>query len=389
LGNKKNRLNVSPLQTKRFRLGRSDGLEPEEVPAPPGAIRSRVARSGWVVFLNFIFTCIMLGLLLGLVLFAFGKAEFTKPGPLLGKQVVSIKKGSSLSSISTVLHQKGIISDSTIFKIGVRFYRNQSKLSAGEYRFEPNVSMQEVMDILAEGKAITHSVSFPEGFTIYQIAKRLEANEILKGDMPRVLKEGSLLPDTYIFERGATRAEMVERMRTAQNKLLADLWEKRDPDLPLTSPEELVILASIVEKETGIASERPRVASVFVNRLRKKMRLQSDPTIIYGLFGGVGKPKGRPIYKSDIEKKTPYNTYHIDGLPPTPIANPGRESLKAVANPLKTEDIFFVADGTGGHVFAKTLKEHNNNVANWRKLEKKKAAEKKKKEAEEAKPAAQ
>jgi len=197
------------------------------------------------------------------------------------------------------------------------------------------------------------------------------SDDILEGDLPETLPaEGSLMPDTYPFQRGTTRVEVVERMKVAQASFLSRVWAKRIPDLPISTPEELVTLASIVEKETGKADERPHVASVFINRLNRGMKLQSDPTIIYGIFGGAGKPSDRPIYKSDIETPTPYNTYTIPALPPGPIANPGRAAMEAVANPSRTDDIFFVANGTGGHVFAKTLDEHNQNVARWRQIEK-------------------
>ena len=190
------------------------------------------------------------------------------------------------------------------------------------------------------------------------------------GDMPAELPpEGMLVADTQRFARGTTRSEIIEKMIREQKQLVESIWKRRQPDLPIANIEEFVTLASIVEKETGRADERTRVAGVFINRLRKGMRLQSDPTIVYGLFGGEGKPSDRPIYRSDIDKPTPYNTYLIDGLPPTPIANPGRAALEAVANPSQTDELYFVADGTGGHVFAKTLEEHNENVVRWRKIE--------------------
>src|SRR5690606_29117432 len=210
--------------------------------------------------------------------------------------------------------------------------------------------------------------------TVKQIFDRIESDPILIGDMPKELPpEGMIFADTLNFTRGTTRAEIIDRMIASQQKLIDEIWEKRRPDLPIKDKNEFVTLASIVEKETGIASERPHVAAVFINRLNKGMRLQSDPTIIYGLFGGAGKPADRPIFKSDIEKPTPYNTYVINGLPPSPIANPGRAALEAVANPLDTDDLYFVADGTGGHVFAKTLDEHNANVRKWRAIEREKA----------------
>ena len=233
------------------------------------------------------------------------------------------------------------------------------------------MSMYEVMDTIRSGKGILHKVSLPEGLTVKKIFDRLAENEVLVGDLPEELPpEGSLMPDTYPFQRGTTRQEVIDRMKKAQEEFLASVWERRIDGLPIKTPEELVILASIVEKETGKADERPRVASVFINRLNRGMKLQSDPTIIYGIFGGEGKPKDRPIFKSDIEKETPYNTYTIPALPPGPIANPGRAAMEAVANPSRTEDLFFVANGTGGHVFSKTLEEHNQNVARWRAIEK-------------------
>jgi UPF0755 protein len=197
----------------------------------------------------------------------------------------------------------------------------------------------------------------------------------LDGTIAEIPPDGSLLPDTYHYSYGDKRSEILGRMTKAMDGALAELWAKRAADLPLTSPTEALILASIVEKETGVADERAHVASVFLNRLGKGMRLQSDPTIIYGLFGGEGKPADRPIYQSDLKKDTPYNTYMIKGLPPTPIANPGKDALEAVANPWKTQDLYFVADGTGGHVFAATLDEHNANVRRWRKLEAEKGAD--------------
>ncbi len=236
--------------------------------------------------------------------------------------------------------------------------------------------MMQVMETLRSGKGIVYKVTVPEGLTSYQIMQRVAANDVLVGEMPTDIPvEGSLMPDTYPFQRGTTRSEVIETMKRAQLKFLADVWQRRVSGLPVSTPEELVILASIVEKETGKADERPHVASVFVNRLNQGIKLQSDPTIVYGIFGGQGKPKGRPIYRSDLKKVTGYNTYIIPALPPGPISNPGRASLEAVANPSNTKDLFFVADGTGGHVFAQTLKQHNANVKRWRVIEKRMKAE--------------
>jgi len=237
------------------------------------------------------------------------------------------------------------------------------------------MSMYDVMQTLRQGKGVVHKVSIPEGLTSFQIMQRIAQNSILTGEMPdEIPSEGSLLPDTYPFQRGLARQELINQMMSAQEIFLKEVWQRRVPGLPFSTPEEMVILASIVEKETGQADERPHVASVFVNRLSQGIRLQSDPTIIYGIFGGEGKPKGRPIYQSDLDKVTDYNTYIIKALPPGPISNPGRASLEAVANPSKTSDLFFVADGTGGHVFAATLAEHNANVSRWRAVEKRRKA---------------
>lgn len=343
-------------------------LEPKEAPAPPP--RSNQARNGLVVVLNFMMSSLVFFTLLLCVVVFLGKRSFEQPGPLESARTLQIESGSSVAQITSKLRASGIIDNDLIFRAGVRAYRAGGELKAGEYLFKPRMSMYEVMETIRSGKGILHKVSIPEGFTVKQIFDRLAENDILDGELPDELPpEGSLLPDTYPFQRGTTRKEVLERMAMAQEKYLTRIWNSRIDDLPIKTPEEMVILASIVEKETGKADERPRVASVFINRLRKGMKLQSDPTIIYGLFGSEGKPKDRPIYKSDLESDTPYNTYVIRGLPPGPISNPGRAALEAVANPSRTDDLFFVADGTGGHVFAKTLEEHNENVVRWRAIE--------------------
>ncbi|MGB7204078.1 MAG: endolytic transglycosylase MltG, partial [Anderseniella sp.] len=236
---------------------------------------------------------------------------------------------------------------------------------AGEYQFAARSSLADVLRKIKSGKIVTYKVSVPEGFTTWQVLERLKAHEVLTGEIEKVPLEGELLPDTYVFSRGRTRQSIIDQMQAAQLKLIEKLWPTRASDLPFETPQQALILASIVEKETGVADERARVAAVFVNRMRKGMRLQSDPTIIYGITKGQGKLE-RPIYRSDINEKTEYNTYQINGLPPTPIANAGAESIKAVLNPIESDELFFVADGTGGHVFAKTLAEHNENVKKWR-----------------------
>jgi len=344
-------------------------LQAQEVPPPPK--RSKSAKGNMIVFMNFMMSCLVLAVI-GLCLVAlYAKSEFQSAGPLDAPQTVVIKEGSTLTDISNQLLSNGVIDNGLIFSQGVKVLQAQNSMKAGEYLFKPQMSMYDVMETIRSGKGILHKVSIPEGLTVFQIFQRVAENEILEGPMPEEMPpEGSLMPDTYPFQRGTKRKEVIERMRVAQESFLAQVWAKRIPNLPISTPQELVTLASIVEKETGRADERPRVAAVFINRLNKGMRLQSDPTIIYGIFGGEGKPKDRPIYKSDIETPTPYNTYTIAALPPGPIANPGRAAMEAVANPSRTDELFFVANGTGGHVFAKTLEEHNQNVARWRQIEK-------------------
>jgi UPF0755 protein len=250
--------------------------------------------------------------------------------------------------------------------------RHRGPLKAGEFLFKARASLDEAVDTLIQGKAILHTLSIPEGLTSEQIMARLNENEILTGEVSEVPREGSLMPDTYKFERGMTRQQLVNLMQAKQREATTQIWSRRSPDLPIKTPQELVILASVIEKETGRGDERARVASVFVNRLSKRMKLQSDPTIVYGIVGGKGT-LGRGILRSEIEKPTPYNTYAIEGLPPGPIANPGRAALEAAANPLKTKDLYFVADGTGGHAFAETYEQHQRNVTRWRQIERSKA----------------
>ena len=241
----------------------------------------------------------------------------------------------------------------------------RSELKAGEYQFQKQASLRDVIDTLVSGKVVQHALTIPEGLTSEQIVARLLENDILSGQVKEIPREGTLLPETYRFERGTTREQVIQRMHQAQRRLLAEIWERRSPDVPIRSVEQLVTLASIVEKETGRPDERTRVAAVFSNRLQKKMKLQSDPTIIYGLVGGKGT-LGRPIKRSEIQQPTPYNTYAIEGLPPGPIANPGRASLEATANPARTRELYFVADGTGGHTFTENYGEHQKSVAKLR-----------------------
>ncbi|MDE2375395.1 MAG: endolytic transglycosylase MltG, partial [Hyphomicrobiales bacterium] len=241
-------------------------------------------------------------------------------------------------------------------------------LKAGEYQFKAHASVRDVVATIVDGRVVAHQITIPEGLTSEQIVARLLDDDVLTGNIKEIPREGTLLPDTYNFTRGTTREQMIQRMQQAQQRTLKEIWDRHSPDLPIKTPEQLVTLASLVEKETAKPEERSRVAAVFVNRLKQKMRLQSDPTIIYGLVGGKGM-LGRPIMKSEIDQPTPYNTYQIDGLPPGPIANPGRASLEAAANPARTRELYFVADGTGGHAFAETYEQHQKNVARLRATE--------------------
>ncbi len=341
---------------------------------PKDKRRSRGSRNSLVIFLNFCFSVALIGVVIGGAVLYWGANRFEAPGPLQAEATFMVPRGGGLQSISAGLEREGIIDNAEIFQAGVRLAGAGGELKAGEYAFERGVSMREVMDALRDGRSIQHSISVPEGWTVDQVFARLETNETLVGDMPEKPEEGSLLPDTYVFTRGESRADVVERMRAAQAEMVEEIWATRVEGLPIDTVEEFVTLASIVERETGVADERPHVASVFINRLNEGMRLQSDPTFIYGIWGGAGKPPGEPLRRSHIDSDTPYNTYRINGLPPGPIANPGRAALEAVANPLDTDDLYFVADGTGGHAFARTLDEHNANVRAYRRLMAERAA---------------
>jgi UPF0755 protein len=276
---------------------------------------------------------------------------------------VMLRRGAGLNEIATSLERAGAVRSATIFIAAAQVTGAARDLKAGEYEFASKSSMSRVLGDIRAGRIVRHQVTIPEGTTSEMAVEILNREEALTGVAPTP-PEGALLPETYDFERGEDRAAVLQRMMDARDSLLTTLWAKRKPGLPISTPDEAVILASIVEKETGVARERPQVASVFVNRLVKGMRLESDPTIIYGIT--KGRPLGRRILLSELQAPTPYNTYAISGLPPTPIANPGRASLAAVLDPPDTDYLFFVADGSGGHAFAATYAEHEQNVARWR-----------------------
>jgi UPF0755 protein len=352
----------------------SEALRPEAGTPPPR--RSRASRSQFVVFMNFVVSTIFLVVLAAVAAAYFGKTMFEQPGPSTTASTVIVKEGTGSQEIADQLERRGLISDSRVFWLGTRILGADGKLKAGEYEVKAGASMRDIVEVLQSGKSILYSLTVPEGLTVEQALQRIAQNEALTGPMPaqRPL-EGTLAADTQRFTRGTSRDQIIKKLLKDQSELVQSVWERRVDDLPLANVDEFVTLASIVEKETGVSDERSRVAAVFINRLKKGMRLQSDPTIIYGIYGGKGKPADKPITQSDLNRQTPYNTYQINGLPPTPIANPGRAALEAVANPSQTDDLYFVADGTGGHVFAKTLEEHNENVARWRAIEKQRAAE--------------
>ena len=303
--------------------------------------------------------------------FVFERVNFTAPGPAApagaASTVVLVAPGERLLAISQKLESAGAVRNGLLFALGVRLRGEGAELKAGEYAIPSRASMDDVAAILIAGKSIEHKVTAAEGLTSQMIYALVNSDPVLVGDAGPVPPEGSLLPETYLYTRGATRSEMVARMHEAQQKVADQAWMTRVPNLPFRTPEDALILASIVEKETSIPAERRHVAAVFINRLRLGMKLQSDPTIIYGISKGY--PLGRGIRQSEIGAATPYNTYVIGGLPPTPICNPGKDSIEAVLNPQASQDLYFVADGSGGHVFASSVAEHERNVARWRQIE--------------------
>lgn len=372
------------------------------------------------------FFIVALFLLGGVVLW--GAGQYRDPGPLTQAICLRVESGTNMRAVSRELEAEGAISSATIYRIGSDYSEKSSQLKAGSFLIPSAVSMEEIVDIVTRGGASTcgtevvyrigvtrsvvqvreldpasnrfvevaefaqdaedipaayldvrqeadtrYRVAMAEGVTSWQVVQMLNAIDALGADFDGIPTEGSLAPDSYEFVPGDSVESVVERMVTAQARILAEAWTQRDDELPVSTPEEALILASIVEKETGLPDERRQVASVFVNRLNRGMRLQTDPTVIYGITNGQGV-LGRGLRQSELRRETPYNTYVITGLPPTPIANPGRASIEAALNPEDTDLIFFVADGTGGHAFADNLNDHNRNVARWRAVEAERAA---------------
>ena len=306
-------------------------------------------------------------------LFAWGHGQFTQPGPAANEVTLVLPRGGGLVDIARRLETAGVISDARLFAIGVRLYDRQGHLKAGEYRLDAGISMRGVMNALVGGVTVVRRLTIPEGLLTTEIVDLVAKADGLAGEIATMPGEGRLLPETYHYSYGDDRAALIARMAAAMDAALAELWSGRDPDLPLQSPDEALVLASIVEKETAVPGERAHIAGVFVNRLKRGMRLQSDPTVAYGLTNGA-QPLDRPLSRKDLTSKTAYNTYVIKRLPPGPIANPGRAAIAAVMRPLATKDLYFVADGSGGHAFAETFAEHRKNVRRWRKIQRERNA---------------
>ncbi len=374
----------------------------------------------------FTFLAVALFLIGGVVLW--GRGQYAAEGPLTQAICLQVKPGTNMRRVSENLENQGAVSSGAIFRMGVEYEDKSGQLKAGSYLLQPGTSMAEIADVVTTSGASTcgtevvyrigvnrisiqvreldpatnrfveraefqpgkeevpsvyaekrdqvdtrYRVALAEGVTSWQVVEAMKAMDVLEGSAGNVPPEGSLAPDSYDVLPGDNRLDVLQRMTAAQSTRIAEAWAARDPDLPIDSPEDLLTLASIIEKETGVAEERGQVASVFVNRLNQGMRLQTDPTVIYGITRGEGV-LGRGLRRSELRRETPWNTYVINGLPPTPIANPGMASLMAAAQPDESNYIFFVADGTGGHAFAETLAEHNENVARWREIEAERAA---------------
>ena len=303
-------------------------------------------------------------------LYYWGYRIFHSPGNSEQAARMVVPRGASLNRIAELLHKVRAIDMPRVFVLAARISGEGRAIKAGEYEFAAGASQREILTTLTLGRTVQRRITIPEGLNIAEVLALLNNTTALNG-AASVPREGSLLPETYRFELGDDRNTLLRRMTESMNDTVYALWNKRAKGLPLDNPEQAIILASIVEKETGIPEERARVAAVFVNRLRKGMRLQSDPTVVYGITRGH-RPLGRAISRKDLATDTPYNTYRIFGLPPGPICNPGRDAIAAVLNPIQTDELYFVADGTGGHTFARTLVEHNRNVARWRRLQRSK-----------------
>ena len=380
---------VPKSTTGRVTTGRVTTMSPSEVAAPhrapkrPGGSASREARplSPLLRVINASFTVLLLALLVGGGIVAVFASSLDAPGPLAQNKIIVIPRGEETQSIADRLEREGTVTSRNMFVAAVYWARMKARFSggkdvnlrAGDYEVKAGQSIRGIVETLSEGRTVMTRVTVPEGLTSYQIVERLKADQSLTGDIAEVPVEGTLLPETYVVPRAAVRQTVIDMMLAAQKKLVETAWAERVEGLPFKSPQDAIALASIVEKETGRNDERDRVAAVFVNRLRGNMPLQSDPTILYGLFQGRVQ-WGKPILRSEIRSNTPHNTYVVPGLPASPICNPGRAAIEATLRPAQTREMYFVADGKGGHVFAETLRDHNANVQRWRLVEKERAA---------------
>lgn len=326
-------------------------------------------------FFSFFIYLLLVSAFMASGLFALGYRDYAGPGPLRETVIFAVEKGSGVSAIAENLTSAGVISQPLLFKFAARITGAHTSLHAGEYEFPAGIAMSDVLKKMEQGEVYQRRITVPEGLTSWQIVQLLNKTPELEGEITEIPAEGTLLPETYSYMSGDTRAEKITAMQQAMKKTLEELWDSRPRDAPLLSEAEAVILASIVEKETAVPGERRRIAGVFLNRLKQGMKLQTDPTVIYGITQGRIKdegqgPLGRRLLSKDLQFESPYNTYKYAGLPPGPIANPGRASLEAVLNPEQHNFLYFVADGKGGHLFAPTLEEHNANVAKWRAIRK-------------------
>lgn len=325
-------------------------------------------------FISFLFLLVLLAMGAAAAGWVWFDNAVSRDGPALEETVFEVRSGESLVSVASRLETMGVITDARLMRVKARLEDVETSIKAGEFRLPARASVTRVLETLVEGEAIEYRITIPEGRTTAQALRIVEADPVLTGPLsgPRP-EEGALLPDTYLFNRGTSREDMIDRMEAAQVKLLDELWPQRASDIPVSSRQEAVILASVVEKEAGSRDEIDLIAGVFTNRLRRGIPLQSDPTVIYGVSKGEplynSRGERRTLYRSELDRETPWNTYRIPGLPATPICNPGRAAIAAVLNPPETDYLFFVADGTGGHAFAETLAEHNRNVAAYRRYE--------------------
>lgn len=359
-------------------------LEPGHAPEPPDGKREKFQQNIVFRIANNLVMSLLILAIAGNLGYIFLRGQFDEPGPLAYDEPLTIAKGAGAPEIAALLQERGIVADRVLFIIAAKWFQKANKLKAGDYSFKKSYSIRQVLDTLIDGKTDLLSISIPEGMTSYQVVERVNAQSELTGKIDIIPPEGSLMPDTYRYARGGTREDLLLRMQKAQEHWIDEKWEKRALGLPFKTKLDAVNLAAIVEKETGQVDERKKVAAVYINRLKKNMALQADPTIIYGLSGRKGS-LGRPISKADMGQDTPYNTYMKKGLPPTPIANPGRPALEAVLHPDKTNDIYFVANGTGGHTFSETYDQHLKAVAIWREVERKAREAREAREAEAAK----